>query len=138
MNCVVELLGVLAKLCSERAHIGLESRPFRHQAIKVGTRRRRLGSHGGLHPSADCLQVQQKFFRAERLETPRSAPRRTPDPPRQPQPGELLMTFEHGRDLYRVELRDFDRTQTRRDSERRLLMIAAAVAYGKTTTTWIT
>ena len=28
-------------------------------------------------------------------------------PPRQPQPGELLMTFEHGQDGYRVELRDF-------------------------------
>jgi hypothetical protein len=27
--------------------------------------------------------------------------------PRQPQPGELLMTFEHGQDAYRVELRDF-------------------------------
>jgi hypothetical protein len=27
--------------------------------------------------------------------------------PRQPQPGELLMTFEHGQDVYRVELRDF-------------------------------
>jgi hypothetical protein len=28
-------------------------------------------------------------------------------PPRQPQPGELLMTFEHRQDVYRVELRDF-------------------------------
>jgi hypothetical protein len=27
-------------------------------------------------------------------------------PPREPQPGELLMTFEHGQDVYRVELRD--------------------------------
>src|SRR5262245_14579955 len=27
--------------------------------------------------------------------------------PRQAQPGELLMTFEHGQDVYRVELRDF-------------------------------
>jgi hypothetical protein len=27
--------------------------------------------------------------------------------PRQPNPGELLMTFEHGQDVYRVELRDF-------------------------------
>ena len=27
--------------------------------------------------------------------------------PRQPQPGELLMAFEHGQDAYRVELRDF-------------------------------
>src|SRR5262249_14443881 len=25
----------------------------------------------------------------------------------QPNPGELLMTFEHGQDVYRVELRDF-------------------------------
>ena len=28
-------------------------------------------------------------------------------PPRQPKLGELLMTFEHGQDVYRVELRDF-------------------------------
>ena len=28
--------------------------------------------------------------------------------PREPNPGELLMTFEHGQDVYRVELRDFD------------------------------
>ena len=28
-------------------------------------------------------------------------------PPRQPIPGELLMTFERGQDAYRVELRDF-------------------------------
>ena len=28
-------------------------------------------------------------------------------PPRQPTPGELLMTFERGQDFYRVELRDF-------------------------------
>src|SRR5262245_42043164 len=28
-------------------------------------------------------------------------------PPRQPNPGELLMTFEHGQDVYRAELRDF-------------------------------
>jgi hypothetical protein len=28
-------------------------------------------------------------------------------PPRHPKPGELLMTFEHGQDVYRVELRDF-------------------------------
>jgi len=27
--------------------------------------------------------------------------------PRQPSPGELLMTFERGQDAYRVELRDF-------------------------------
>ena len=27
--------------------------------------------------------------------------------PREPQPGELLMTFEHGQDVFRVELRDF-------------------------------
>lgn len=28
-------------------------------------------------------------------------------PPRQPKPGELLLTFEHGQDVYRAELRDF-------------------------------
>jgi hypothetical protein len=28
-------------------------------------------------------------------------------PPRQAKPGELLMTFEHAQDVYRVELRDF-------------------------------
>jgi hypothetical protein len=28
-------------------------------------------------------------------------------PPRKPQPGEHLMSFEHGQDVYRVELRDF-------------------------------
>jgi len=28
--------------------------------------------------------------------------------PRKPNPGELLMTFEHGQDAYRVELRDFE------------------------------
>jgi hypothetical protein len=28
-------------------------------------------------------------------------------PPREPKPGERLMTFEHGQDVYRVELRDF-------------------------------
>jgi hypothetical protein len=27
--------------------------------------------------------------------------------PRQPNPGELLMTFEHGQDVFRAELRDF-------------------------------
>ena len=27
-------------------------------------------------------------------------------PPREPKPGERLMTFEHGQDVYRVELRD--------------------------------
>lgn len=27
--------------------------------------------------------------------------------PRKPQPGELLMSFEHGQDVYRVELRDY-------------------------------
>jgi len=68
----VEFFGLLTKLCSERVDVGLESRPFRHQAIKVSTHLRSLGSHGGLHRSANCLQVQQKFFRAERLETLRS------------------------------------------------------------------
>ena len=29
------------------------------------------------------------------------------EPPRQPKPGELLMTFERGQDVFRVELRDF-------------------------------
>jgi len=28
-------------------------------------------------------------------------------PPREPKPGERLMTFEHGQDVYCVELRDF-------------------------------
>ena len=28
-------------------------------------------------------------------------------PPREPTPGERLMTFEHGQDVYRVELRDY-------------------------------
>jgi hypothetical protein len=27
--------------------------------------------------------------------------------PRQPNPGELLLTFEHGQDVYRAELRDY-------------------------------
>jgi len=43
----VEFFGLLAKLCSERVHVGLESSPLCHQAIKVRTGRRSLGSHGG-------------------------------------------------------------------------------------------
>ena len=43
----VEFFGLLTKLCSERVDVGLESRPFRHQAIEVGTHLRSLGSHGG-------------------------------------------------------------------------------------------
>lgn len=40
----VEFLDVLAKLCSEHVHVSLASSPFRHQAVKVGTRRRCFGS----------------------------------------------------------------------------------------------
>jgi hypothetical protein len=42
----VELLDVLAKLCSERVHVSLAASPFRHQAVKVGTRGRCFGSQG--------------------------------------------------------------------------------------------
>jgi hypothetical protein len=34
-------------------------------------------------------------------------PNQTSAPPREPNPGELLMKFESGQDEYRVELRDF-------------------------------
>lgn len=43
----VEFFGLLAKLCSERVRVVAESRVLSHQAVKVGTRLRRLGSHGG-------------------------------------------------------------------------------------------
>ena len=35
-------------------------------------------------------------------------PNLKPPPLRQPQPGELLLTFESGQDVYRCELRDQD------------------------------
>jgi len=43
-----------------------------------------------------------------RAQHQRSLLHNAPQPaPRQPNPGEVLMTFEHGQDVYRVELRDF-------------------------------
>ena len=58
----VEFFGLLAKLCSERVDVGLESSVFRHQAIEVRTRRRSLSSQGGVHPNADAFRVQQNVW----------------------------------------------------------------------------
>jgi hypothetical protein len=45
---------------------------------------------------------------AKRVQHQRALLHNAPKAPlREPKPGELLMTFEHGQDVYRVELRDF-------------------------------